>query len=126
MAAYLSPARPRAAALPFAGPGNCLWGVDVPDKAAPIAAAGAGLSPARPLCGDGRTGLRAAPKPGLARGCAVAGGEGGRLPAQNQLDQLGAGPRLLSESRSRVPGSGAGGGTQRSGSGPELAAWKST
>lgn len=54
---------------------------------------------------DGRTELRAAPKPGLARGCSAAWGEGGRLPAQNQLDQLGARPRLPWESWSRVPGS---------------------
>lgn len=42
MAAYLSRARPRAAALPFAGPGSCLRGVGVPDKAA-LLSAGAGL-----------------------------------------------------------------------------------
>lgn len=114
MAAYLSPALPRAAALPFAGPRSCLWGVGVLDKASLISA-GAGLRRGRSAGLSTR--LRAAPKPGLARGCTAAGGEGGRLPAQNQLDQLGAGPRLLSESRSGVPGSGAGGGTQRSGSG---------
>lgn len=86
-----------------------------------------GGSPARPLrARDCRTGLRAAaPKPGLARGCSAAGGEGGRLPAQNQLDQLGAGPRLLPESRSGVPGTGAGAGPKDRGQ-AELAAWKST
>lgn len=112
ISARLCPAPPRSHS-PAPG-AACLWGVGVPDKASLISA-GAGLQRGRTA--GLSTGLRTAPKPGLARGCTAAGGEGGRLPAQNQLDQLGAGPRLLSESRSGVPGSGAGGGTQRSGSG---------
>lgn len=114
MAAYLSPAGPRAAALPFAGLGSCLRGVGVPDKAA-FNSAGASLPRGRSA---GRSHPAAGCKEaGASAGCSAAWGEGGRLPAQNQLDQLGANPCLLQESRSRVPGSGAGGGTQRSGSG---------
>lgn len=75
---------------------------------------------------DDRTELRAAPKPGLARGCSAAGGEGGGLPAQNQLDQLGAGPASsqgVAVQSARESGRGA---EPKDRGQAELAAWKST
>lgn len=103
ISARLGPAPPRSHS-PAPGAASEVWASQ--DKAALISA-GAGLPRGRSA--GHRTELRAAPKPGLARGCSAAPGEGGRLPAQNQLDQLGAGPRLPWESRSRVPGSRGGG-----------------
>jgi hypothetical protein len=111
MAAYLSPARSPRRRAPICRPGSGLWGVGVPDKAALIPAR-AGLA-ARPRAQGGRShGPRVHRRaPGQARGCsACTPGEGGRLPAQNQSDQLGAGPPLLAVFQSGVPGSGAGGG----------------
>ncbi|KAK2086239.1 hypothetical protein P7K49_035664 [Saguinus oedipus] len=48
-------------------------------------------------------------RPGPAWGWWAAPGEGGRLPAQNQSDQIGAGPPPRAVSRPGVPGSWAGG-----------------
>lgn len=106
MAAYLSPARPRAAALPFAGPGSGLRGVGVPDKAALISA-GAGLTRGRSA---GRShGAAGCTQAGASAGLLCCSGRGRETSCSDQLDQLGADPRLPWESRSGVPGSRGGG-----------------
>lgn len=98
---------------PPPGPGRVTWplisarparrrepplrGVGGPDKAALISAP-AGPTARLPAPASCRTGRRTDPRTHRpARGRSAARGEGGGLPAQNQSDQLGAGPPPLSQ-----------------------------